>query len=92
MSLIVIYNSLIYKCIIFQAQYAIKEWDDARDTAMRCLAINNNCIQALSLEITFILSRNGNYQDVCYTNDYKRLYIYLSANSIKLYIYYNGYH
>ena len=63
--------------------FALKEWDEARDTALRCLSINPNCIQALSLEITFLLARSGAYQDVrSHAQCCRRLIVLQAASKI----------
>jgi tetratricopeptide repeat protein 21B len=48
-----------------QVLYALKDYDEAKEAAQRCLSINPNCVQALSLDITHTLARVGNYQEVC---------------------------
>ncbi len=43
---------------------ALKDWEESRDTALRCIASNDKCIEALMVEIIFLLARTGNYQEV----------------------------
>ena len=44
-----------------KGQMALKEWDDARETATRCLAVDATCIPAIAMDITLVLARSGNY-------------------------------
>lgn len=47
-----------------RAHMAVGDWDQAVDTAKRCLAMDDVCILALRIQAIFILARTGNSQEV----------------------------
>lgn len=56
---------MVVTVCVLQLQMALKDWEESRETALRCISNNDKCVEALALEITYILARTGNYQEVC---------------------------